>query len=222
MANRRPIRRFKKRFYGLNNKRPFRWAANTPAVEYEVGGPPGLLAGVIPNEIVAGQGGVPPEATLLSGEFDVSPWADAQEVTIDRVVGSIGLVGSIVASTNPIFPSPVVRLGIIVSEDESNDPLADPPTRSLFDLTDLQEAEWMWLHQVTIPWDNVFFTEPSLDWTQKVAIDIPIDLRVRRKLGQKDNLYLYASYATPNSDALISYTWAVRMVEQLRVGMMSR
>jgi len=229
MANQRPIRRFKKRFYGLS-ARPKRWAASSDYLEVELGGPPGLVATVIPSESVGGTVGVPPVQTLLDGEFDVADWADEQEVRVDRIVGSIGLQGRVSNTDSPAVDGPpaIIRLGIIVHEEKSSDLIANDPTRKLFNQADLQEAEWMWLKQVVVApphgdqRDGVEPGAPGYLAAYWVNMSIDVDIRNRRKIGQKDQLFLYASYATPQSYGLAEYTWAVRIIPMLRLVMVSK
>jgi len=191
MANQRPIRRGKIPFKrgGRWHDRPKRWAASTDSLETTSGG---LISAVIPyvaNEDVTGS---EPIASLLSGEFDVATWADEQEIRVDRIVGSIGIGGRVLLDSSAEAPAPiVVRLGMIVSEDVTADLTADNPRRKLFDQNDLQEAEWMWLHQVVLE-PTVYPGDAS---RVNYTYNLPIDIRNRRKIGQKDYLFLYSQFA---------------------------
>jgi len=210
MANQRPIRRGRIPVPRRTIRRPKRWGASTSFVDESLG----LQVGVIPNETV--NEGVPPFDQLLSGEFDVEPWADEQEIRLDRIVGDISIAGSMVSGFEP--PIYAIRLGIIVAEDTSDDPAAADPTRSLFDTTDLQEAEWMWLHQV-VP-TAVYLPDATPNPAFYLTYNLHLDLRNRRKIGQKDSLFLYAAYSN-DSNVPISL-WNVRLVHNLRMIMVSK
>jgi len=233
MANRRNIGRgripFRKGKRWISNARPKRWGAVTDVVVDEPIGSEGAILTVIPSALTEFTEGSLPVETLLDGEFDVATWADEQEVLIDRVVGTISLVGDVSRSeTVFIFPPPaIVRLGIVVHEDKTADLTADDPRRKLFDQNDLQETEWMWLKQVTL-----CSSEDSLSqgesltqpYAYQVAMDIDIDLRNRRKLGQRDQLFLYAQYVFPNFTSGLggAYVWNVRISQMLRIIMVSK
>jgi len=209
MANQRRIRRGRIPVIRPRISRPKRWGASSTVFDEN-----GLLPGVIPAEV--SNQGVPPFDQILSGEFDVEPWADEQEIRLDRVVGDISLSGLVTSGLEPaIF---AIRMGLIVAEDVSDDPTADDPTRNLFDMTDLQEAEWMWLHQV-VP-SPVFCPEATPNPLWAYTYNLHVDLHNRRKIGQKDSLFLYASYAKEvNADISV---WNVRLIHNLRMIMVSK
>lgn len=218
MANQRPIRKRRRRFYGLK-KRPTRWIAEGGQVSDEPVGGQGFVASTLANEALLINQGVPPYATIVQGEFDVEPWSDDEEVTIDRIVGDLSWVGNVQYSG--VAPKLVIRAGIIVAEDVSDDPGAPDPTRSLFDFSDLQEAEWLWLHQFTPDADGRLEssgTQPDVDWL--VSHNVHVDIRCRRKLGQKDILYLYTSYVPENNHP--SFTQSIKCVPLLRTICMGR
>jgi len=219
MANQRPIRRGRLPKF-RRPQRPKRWAASSPVLSADDPMDYGLLAGVIPSEAALAPAGVPPMDALLSGEFDVENWADEQEVRVDRIVGDIGIVGMVTHSADQP-PSVVVRLGIIVAEDVSDDPTADEPTRSLFDQTDLQEAEWMWLHQHVPHFEPVFGALGGVIGS-RISYNHHLDLHNRRKIGQKDLLYIYASYTYMSGEESLITVWNVRLVHSLRLIMVSK
>lgn len=194
--------------------RPKRWSASSAGVDE----PQGIFGSVLPNEIGLFPNGSPPLDTIISGEFDVEDWADEQEITVDRVIGDIALSGAVTFAGGASYPCPLyIRLGLIVSEDLSDDPAASDPTRGLFDQTDLQEAEWMWLTQIV----------PTPVYSQSAGVwlyneNIHVDLRNRRKIGQKDVLFLYGAYAIDTADNGRVTVFNIREVHNLRCIMMSK
>lgn len=223
MANNRPIRRGRIPF--RRPQRPKRWGASVDAMEFlpEIGQNGGLISTVIPSALTDAEAGSVPVQTFLVGEFDVAPWADEQEVRLDRIVGSIGIAG-VVGDPNPDLPvNPfVVRMGLIVNEELTDDGTADEVRRNLWDYTDLQEAEWMWLHQsVILPARD---TNPTVsEALGYVSFNLPVDIRNRRKIGQKDELALYCSYSYFASSSLgPPSTFNVRIVPAVRMVMVSK
>lgn len=189
--NRRPWRRAPWR---KANRRPHRWIAlNTTA---------GLGEDCVITEPwavpCAASAGVSPAVTLAAGQVDVEPWADNQEVVVDRIVGQINLQGiSYVTYTEApalaTAPATMVRLGMLVQEE--TDPTA-APFINLFSDEHVEDFEWMWLQEV-VPnnWNYLpgSSTTGASGWGWTHTIDL--DLRVKRKLGQTDNLLLYAALA---------------------------
>lgn len=145
--------------------------------------------------------GAQPVAVLAAGQTDVEPWADNEEVTIDRVVGQINLQWSVGARWVEVpayrfAPSVAFRLGLVVQEEAD---ATSSPFINLWSDEHLEDYEWMWLKEV-IPdsWSYM----PTSDENQYVALGstntIDLDIGVRRKLGQTDNLLLYCQYGVFN------------------------
>jgi len=227
MANQRPIRRgkipFRKGRKWISSKRPKRWAAFTNEVLSEPIGSEGLNVSLLPNATLATTNGNLPVSTMLDGEFDVAPWADEQEVTIDRIVGTLSVSASVQYAQNLFVGTPgVVRLGIIVHEDKTSSLVAEDPRRKLFEFTDLQEAEWMWLKQLSIPCDFSSFDPTSESFVSEGYSDIDIDIRVRRKLGQKDQLFLYGAYSFFNGVTELLQSWSIKIAPMTRIIMVAK
>jgi len=128
---------------------------------------------------------------LVVGDIDTE-WADANEVVVERLVGSVGLAcGSVLEATLPYAASnrllPICRLGLLVVEDVDEGAAFSPP--SLWQTDDIQDGEWMWLHQVRA-WDKPHIIWDGADVWMLAHHDIRIDLRVKRKLGRRDKLVL--------------------------------
>lgn len=186
--NRRPWRRapWKK------NARPFRWISlNAGRTLVSTG-----VASVGWLFSPAATGGVQPEIVLAAGQTDVEPWADNQEITIDRIVGQVTVSGTALANFSEVPPAlyaPAVeyRLGMLVQEEGD---ATSAPFINLFDDEHLEDFEWMWLYQgVPANW-NYQSTSAAEVGSWGFTETIPLDLRVRRKLGQTDSLLLYAQY----------------------------
>lgn len=208
----RPINRRPWRRKPWRKSRPTRWNASTNQAN----------DGVILNTslFITTPDGNAPIAALVDGQVDVEPWADDQEVTVDRIVGSIHLHGYF----QSYFPSgtntlankvPLIKLGIVLVEEISKDPASAAPTRNLFDQEDLEDTEWMWLWSgFPEPWSvrTAAFTTsgaPTANVFSTFAMSIPIDIRNRRKIGQSDVLALYGEYAAPGPEydiSVLSYT----------------
>jgi len=196
-------------------KRPKRWSASSSFMVTDPS--PGLVPVSVVDALALGDAGQPPVDMILSGEFDVEDWADEQEIRVDRVVGDIAIAGNATQVGAPWSPI-CVRMGLIVVEELSDDGTAPDPTRNLFDQSDLQEAEWMWLHQTIL-------TAPTERMTSNVipyAYNMHLDLRVRRKIGQKDGMFLYAAWAAETNayDGLMVVD--LRLYHHLRTIMVSK
>lgn len=151
---------------------------------------------------------------LLVGDLDID-WSDKSEVTISRIVGSISITGESVRTAISGAPYGIlVRLGILVTEDTDR-------VYNLIDLGDpesLEEYEWMWLHSQILdpmgfePGGEYLNTDTA--WTSSYA-NIPVDIRVKRKLGKKDSLLLYGQHSlhitSPNN-----FSFSTQMSVQLR------
>lgn len=223
MANQRPIRRPRVPAWKRGKRRPTRWNAVTNQADDAV-----LLNTAVMPTIPNGN---PPIAVLVDGQIDVEPWADEQEVTLDRIVGNLAFHGYF----QSYFPSgtytlankvPYLKVGIVLLEELSKDPASNVPTRNLFDQEDLEDTEWMWLwsgfpeHFVqanvaaAIPNDG----QPTNNIFTKFVLNIPVDIRNRRKIGQNDQLALYAEWASPSPE----YDISVQSYTDVRCILMSR
>lgn len=122
---------------------------------------------------------------LLYGDTDWD-WADASEVRIDRMVGTLSWE-SMQTTEDAIFgcPTPmVVRLGILATEEDEG----VHPNPNLFDPESLEEFQWMWLYSSL----GSISQGGTLNMRQWDNIDV--DIRTRRKLGRKDSVWLFGQY----------------------------
>lgn len=207
MANQRPINRrpWRKAPWSRSAARPKRWNA---AFE-------GHSVGELTERILADAGVVPnvgPIATLVSGQVDVEPWADAQEVLLDRTIGRIHLYSS-TASDGHSY-APYVRLGLIVQEEveAAGAGGVDEVKLALAEQEVWEDYEWMWMWSG--PLDFVWGTSTNLHWGKTIEFDIGN----RRKIGQSDELNLYGqSFRYPAMDAA-----AVGLIMDVRTMLVSK
>lgn len=153
---------------------------------------------------------------LLVGDLDWD-WSDASEVRIDRIVGTMSWVykSSGSAFTDPALPL-AMRFGILATEDTDR----VYQTIDLFDPESLEEFSWMWLeHRTALGTENQFFDDTGVPQYiyHSGAIDIPLDIRTRRKLGKKDAIVLYAQtkLIAPNPanyTVTSNLTWLLRSI----------
>lgn len=184
--NRRPWRR---KPWGKRSQRPKRWNAVTLSRTGEGASVPDFVT------VSLATAALPPVLTLVSGQIDVEPWADEQEVLLDRVVGSITLGATAFWDSGDIIssPSPFVKLGLLVNEEISQE-VGSLPMLDMWDQETMEDYEWMWM------WSGYLehITTRLLTGTQYLTeynLKIDIDLRNRRKIGQSDELNLYGSFA---------------------------
>lgn len=212
-VNNRPIQRKpvayakrKGRWRALNKAlHPIRWldANSTQGIVETCGVQPIFLA----CEPMA----VPVE--LLVGDQDWD-WSDTSEVRIDRLVGTMSwnYAYSNNATNQPTLPL-IMRFGILATEDTDRVYQAI----DLFDPESLEEFQWMWLDQRTA-WDQPIVRGTAPEFHQYTgSIDIPLDVRTRRKLGKKDSVVLYAQtklVAPAPVDFTVnsSLTWLLRSI----------
>lgn len=222
MANQRPIRRPRVPAWKRGKRRPTRWNAVTNQADDAV-----LLNTAVMPTIPDGN---PPIAILVDGQIDVEPWADEQEVTLDRIVGNLAFHGNFdyyAPAGSAVFAAkaPYLKVGIVLLEELSKDPASNVPTRNLFDQEDLEDTEWMWLWSgfpevfyphlyVTANQDGV----PGVTGVMRFHLNIPVDIRNRRKIGQNDQLALYAEWASPSPE----YDITVQSYTDVRCILMSR
>lgn len=201
--------------------RPKRWISlNSGATN----GNPGYITtpwSVSPAE----NAGLPPNVVLAAGQQDVEPWADNQEVLVDRVVGDINIGGFFTAEFADIPPANyaphvVVRFGMMVQEEAD---ATTAPFINLFADEALEDFEWMWLHETT-PENLGYATRTSSNAIAGMGFynHIHLDLRVKRKLGQTDLMLLYAQYALFDDPSIVSSEGSISASHVLRSIFMSK
>lgn len=125
---------------------------------------------------------------LLDGDADIE-WADRNEVRIDRVVGNINVaMQTRIEGGTGNWQEPTFRLGILLHEEVED--LAELGPIDLWDRESVEEYEWLWL------WEGMSETHFTLNLGTENhrifgRVHVPIDLRVKRKMGKKDLLVLY-------------------------------
>lgn len=188
MANNRPInRRPWRRPPWRKSRRPVRWTElNTnPMTDACIVQPyNGVCIAEDPSAMSIGT------LELWNGDFDAE-YADDASVVVERIVGNISVRGFSpeVAGANSV---PVFRLGMLAVEGVEDIATWSPP--NLFVREDLEEHEWMWLHQTW--WDASWHEAPS--WGPsgiRYGAEIFLDLRVKRKLAKKDHIVLLPHFA---------------------------
>lgn len=215
MANRRRIRT-RVPSWKRGKRRPTRWNATASSGAAEGG------AGVDFIQLPYGVGPQLPVLTLVSGQIDVEPWADDQEVTLDRVVGDITVRawGTQDTADRLLSPVPMFKLALLVNEEVTQD--VSGQTLDLWDQEQMEDYEWMWMHH-EIPTYQVgrALTSPAGQIAHEWHAQVHLDLKNRRKIGQSDELNLYGSYRTwdGNGGANISY---VEIAVDVREILMSR
>lgn len=122
---------------------------------------------------------------LLVGDLDWD-WSDASEVRIDRIVGTLSWSVRFQSDASDLGSGAalMLRFGILATEETDR----VYQTIDLWDPESIEEYEWMWLGQHTLApdWDGL-----EAIWKSSKSIDIPLDVRTRRKLGKKDSVVLY-------------------------------
>lgn len=213
MANNRPIVRNRKRWrFSPLNKRPTRWAALSPEIESDAAVSGFLMTSAGNTQL--------PLAEIITGADDVQPWADAEEITVDRIVGSIAVQIAIrwqgVTAPQMLF-QPAARFGILAVED------GDPNPLDLWEQETLETYEWMWLKQVLT--DTGRTSEIDSDAVSTQWVNFDVDIRNRRKIGKQDVLCLYGGIGYPTGVGAIPgdiETLTAYCVPMLRTIMMSR
>lgn len=188
----RPINRRPWRRKPWGKKRPTRWNASTNGTNEDS---VALNTVVYPASTTAG-----PIAVLCDGQIDVEPWADEQEVTIDRIVGSLHFYGYSLADTLESARDVILKVGIVLNEELTDDSPAPVVTKLMFDQESNEDTEWIWLHSKVLEATPVL---TGTTWVKNFQYTIPIDIRNRRKIGQKDELAVYAQWATSGSGYLV-------------------
>jgi len=218
MANRRPIRA-PRQGWRKGRRRPTRWVDC-----FSTGLSSGGLRGHPWNALVTVVAGTESPSTLreiISGDLDTEV-LDRQEVRIDRVVGDLHFMQQ---ETGPgalgLVAPTVVRVGLIVEEDSTRPP-ATPITSaeySLWENDDIQRLEWMYLEQVPLVHDETGEDSANDVLYYRRYWSTHLDVRVKRKLGKADRLWLVMSYAnglqssaSSNAPAQVYYSDLVRSV----------
>lgn len=183
MANQRPINRrpWRKAPWSRAKKRPTRWNAVSPGYTPEAGQGLNLTQ-------IFGVGAVPlvsPSFTLVSGQVDVEPWADEQEVTLDKIIGRFTF-WSTYAVPAGVHP-PYLKVGILLLEEITQD--IDPVRLNLYEQETMEDYEWLWL------WSGSMDVESYSDSTIYARKDLDVYSKNRRKIGQSDELVVYAQTA---------------------------
>lgn len=198
--NRRPWRR---KPWSRGTKREARWVDANSVVSDECITGSGAIT--CDTGLVGGNRSTVRE--LLVGEIDLE-WSDSNEVLHERIVGSIAVVCSSLLpfiAENPItVEAPLVRLGLLTVEEASPEAadLPDLGAISLWDNDHLQRFEWMWLHQ-TIG-DPHYSIDGDSMWRIS-SVDVPVDVRSRRKLGRADRLILLASFSVTTAGSFYNH-----------------
>jgi len=146
-----------------------------------------------------------------------SSWSftDRQEPTLERIVGSIHVAFAVQTNAYPnVGPTrPLFRCGILVVTDDPS--LASYTIPSPFAATRLLEEQWMWLHQ-NGEW-NAPSPIPTGGGPSILAlfggVDLPVDIRVKRKLSQDSHLLLVHQYKL---EATAAWTGVVGLNSMLR------
>jgi len=192
--------------------RPTRWNAAINSFSTE-------FPRIEPTLVPEGPNPQLPVLTLVSGQVDVEPWADDQEVTLDRTIGTLSLRGSCQWTSTTVVEPPglYVKLGLLVNEEITAD--VSGQTLNIFEQETLEDYEWMWL------WSGYLelvqtrrFLEDEADFVSTYFSRIDIDIRNRRKIGQSDELNLYCMFMkdTAAGSAL------VQIISDVRTILMSR
>lgn len=211
--NRRPWR---KKPWSARKKRPTRWNAVTSSGAAEAG------AAVDHLPMPYGVGPQLPVLTLVSGQVDVEPWADDQEVTLDRVVGDLNIRFWATTDTTErlLFLTPLIKIGLIVNEEVTQDPSGQ--TLDLWDQETMEDYEWMWMTSF-IPEFQYARTlgTPADQIVQEWNYSIHLDIKNRRKIGQSDELNLYGSWRAYDGTSGVN-TGNVEFTADIRQILMSR
>lgn len=210
MANQRPInRRPWRRPPWRTKRRPTRWNAVLG------GSDTGSLLNTAVFPAIAG--GQPPTSILVDGQVDVEPWADEQEVTLDRIVGSFSFHGW--AAGDVLYSGvPYIKCGIVLLEELTDEVPAPVTQLDLFDQESVEDTEWMWLWAGFPTTNSSTRRDPNANLRETFQHTIEVDIKNRRKIGQKDQLAFYAQFALPAAEIEV----AVQAYTDVRCILMSR
>lgn len=208
MANQRPINRRPWRKKPWAKKvRPTRWNAASTSYTPEVGAGLNIVdvynVGAVPL--------VAPTFTLVSGEVDVEPWADDQEVTLDKVIGRLTFWSQWSTTSNTVMP-PYLKVGILLLEELTQD--VDPVRINLYEQETWEDYEWLWLWAGSMELLGTSSNGESA-YGRK---DLDVFTKNRRKIGQSDELVVYAQSA----DGVTAAIATVKAACDVRTILMSR
>lgn len=132
---------------------------------------------------------------IMAGDVD-AVYLDREEVRVDRIVGDITF-WTASATDGVLAQPPVVRMGLIVEEDPAERTATiDADTYSLWSPTALGNLEWMYLEQPM--WAASLGPRGAESDPQQGVREFyahsHLDIRVKRKLGKADRLWLVMSY----------------------------
>lgn len=206
MANQRPIRRPRVPAWKRGKRRPIRWNAAAAGYTPEVGAGLNIVdvynVGAIPL--------VPPSFILVDGQVDVEPWADEQEVTLDKVIGRMTFWAQWGLEGITVHP-PYLKVGIILLEEITQG--VDLPEYNLFEQETWEDYEWLWLWSGSMELEYV--AEGGTAYARK---DLDVLTKNRRKIGQSDQLVVFAQQADGVTAALAT----VKAACDIRTVLMSR
>lgn len=212
MANNRPI-----------NRRPWRrapWRKSRRPASWHDGNTTGTLSASPGDNWAqlngpAGAAASPTLRELFAGDTDAL-YLDREEVRLDRIVGDIQFWTASVTEPTLAFP-PVVRFGLVVEEDP-NDPAGGSTgaAYNLFEAVALRDVEWMYLEEPSPSTTSIPFVEGSEGITgvfRDFHWHSHLDIRVKRKLGKADRLWLVMMYANGNESVPGSNNWGSPVFE---------
>lgn len=211
-----PFRRRVRRPIPLAQRRPVRWIEGNSAIGTEP--LPAVSAFAFTPTLDTSLWPTAGGTELVFGDDDLD-WMDANEATIERVVGDIDVTGFFIHTGSSWHLSPFVRMGMLLVQETEDISTWVPP--SLWDREAIEEYEWMWLWQshlvpINAPVPLSSLTTPGGE--QFINYDTPtvhVDLRVRRKVGKKDHLVLLGQFglgAGIDGDIGISATHLLRVL----------
>lgn len=136
---------------------------------------------------------------LVFGDDDLD-WMDANEATIERIVGDISVSAFYLSGSDPDLSPQIhhafVRMGLLVVQEVEDIAAWVPP--SLWDREAIEEYEWMWMWQGMLRETQQNFPTVPVGTSRHAWFlgtdDQHIDLHVRRKLGKKDHLVLLGQF----------------------------
>lgn len=208
MANQRPIRRPRVPAWKRGKRRPIRWNAASTGYTPEVGSGLNIVD-------VYGVGAVPlvsPSFILVDGQVDVEPWADEQEVTLDKTIGRLTFWATYSSIGATIHP-PYLKVGIILLEEITQG--VDLPEYNLFEQETWEDYEWMWMWAGSM---ELVGHDAGAE-TGYARKDLDVYTKNRRKIGQSDQLVVFAQQADGPGVAALA---TVKAACDIRTVLMSR
>lgn len=194
--------------------RPKRWNAQINNYDAEIPS----TARIVPVLVPRGVEPAPPVVTFVSGQVDVEPWADEQEVTLDRLIGAFSIRATEIWDSSSIVDPPgiYVKLGILVNEEMTEDIAGQ--TIAIFEQERLEDYEWMWLWGGYLDIVQTRQTAQANMYATTYMTRIELDIGNRRKIGQSDELNLYAQFL-PDTAASLPL---VELISDVRTILMSK